>query len=154
MRGVFLLSFVPRLSSCAASCPVIYSCQPVPAALPTACSGLELFIGSLSARWRSGGPGGQWFPRGQTSPIAAPRGARLWVPPGAGCTQGFRRGQGFCQAAVLPQSACSPPARDARMKERLFLEVAGGVMSFCVALAKNRHLSVFGRDVILQVPVY
>lgn len=40
------------------------------------------------------------------------------------------------------------------MKERLFLEVAGGVTSFCVALAKNRHLSVFGRDVILQVPVY
>lgn len=28
--GIFLLSFVLRLSSCAASCPVIYSCQPVP----------------------------------------------------------------------------------------------------------------------------
>lgn len=40
------------------------------------------------------------------------------------------------------------------MKERLFLEVAGSVISFYVALAKIRHLSAFGRDVILQVPVY
>lgn len=27
------------------------------------------------------------------------------------------------QAVVLPLAGCSPPARDARMKERLFLEV-------------------------------
>lgn len=47
----------------------------------------------------------------------------------------------------------SPTARDTRMKEPLFLEVTGSVTSFCVAQAKIRHLSVFGRDVILQVPV-
>lgn len=41
------------------------------------------------------------------------------------------------------------------MKERLFLEVAGSVVtSFYVVQAKIRHLSVFRRDVILQVPVY
>jgi len=40
------------------------------------------------------------------------------------------------------------------MKERLFLEVTGSVTSCCVAPAKIRHLSVFGREVILQVPVY
>lgn len=39
------------------------------------------------------------------------------------------------------------------MKERLFLEDAGSVTGFCAAPAKIRHLSEFGRDVILQVPV-
>lgn len=72
---------------------------------------------------------------------------RRWVSPDTGCTWGFPGGSWvFCPAVVFPlEAGCSPrSAWDARMKERLFLEVAGSVTSLYVALAKIRHLSLLG----------
>lgn len=80
----------------------------------------------------------------QGEAVGAPR---HWVSPGTGCTWSFPGGSWvFCPATVFPTgTGCSPrSARDAQMKEPLFLEVAGSVTSLCVALAKIRHLSVLG----------
>lgn len=113
--GAFLLSFVLRLSSCAVSCPVIYSCQPVPRALPAACSTLELFIRSPSARWRLRG-GATNYPRGRGS-HSTPCRLRLWMPPGTGCPQTlgargvFQEGAGFsAQPCFSHWKLGAPPA--------------------------------------------
>lgn len=115
--GIFLLSFVLRLSSCAASCPVIYSCQPVPRG---AASRLLQFGVVYPQPQRSMEvEGGWWAPvapgadRSHSSPaqgkaVGAPR---CWVHVGFswGGGPGFLPGHSFATGWVLPPPCAGCP---------------------------------------------